>query len=174
MQPISINFAAIIADRQSFLDGARSFTLDGEDQPSTGRRLSMSIRWPVQGEEVDEGDLTIIEGTGDELYGTLSGGRASEVTDQDGNVGAANLDLLFDITGGEGQFSGATGTVRLAGTIAGEGDAAGGTYSGEGAILTAEISMAGSAAAPHKPTQAIPTGTPVTYQEPAIDAPDHG
>lgn len=155
------NFAGAIADRQSFLDGARQFTIEGEDQPPTGWRLSLAFRWPVQSEVVTEGDLTLTEPRGSVLLGTLSAGTAAEITDADGTVNAGQFDLTFDVTGGEGGFAEASGSVHVIGTLAGEGEGTGGSYEGEGVLLTVEMSIDGAEGIWNAPPEVTaPTPTP--------------
>ncbi len=168
----TINFAGAVTDRQSFLDGGRLFTIEAEEQPSAGWRLAMTFRWPVTSEAVDEGELTLVDPIGAELYATLTGGTAAEITDEEGNVGAGQIDLTFDVTGGEGGYAEATGTVSVTGTIAGEGEGTGGSMEGEpgeGALLTAQLAVEGEDPARvwrAAPTEDIPTGTPERFQEP--------
>jgi hypothetical protein len=158
MLRMQINFVGVITDRQSFLDGARQFMIEAEDQPATGWQMALAMRWPLETEQVEEGDLTLRDPSGAELTGSLMEGRASEFTDEDGNVNAVRVDLRFEVTGGEGGYAGASGSVRVHGTIAGEGEGTGGTYEGEGALLTAELDIQGEGdvwrAAPE---QRIPT-----------------
>lgn len=172
MRHLSINFTGVVTDRESLLNGRRNWVIEGEQQPSSGWRLSLSFQWPVQTEHVDEGDLTLIDPVDAELYAALTGGRASEVTDEEGNVNAGNIDLAFEVTGGEGGYADATGTARVTGTIAGEGPGSGGSYAsedGRGVILTVELAIEGEDDArvwDHAPTENIPTGTPQRFQEP--------
>lgn len=155
------NFTAVIADRQSFLDGGRQFTMEGEDQPPTGWRVMLSFRWPVQSEAVTEGDLTLVEPRGAALQGSLSAGRASEITDEEGNVNAGQFDFTFDVTGGEGGFQRATGTVHVTGTLAGQGEGTGGSFEGEGVLLTVEYTIEGAEGIWDAPPELIvPTGAP--------------
>jgi hypothetical protein len=170
-----INFAGVIADRQSFLDGARSFTIEAEDRPAIGWRMTLSFRWSPEedGERVEEGDLTLTDPRGNELYGSLSRGTAAEITDEEGGVAATHLDLTFVVTGGEGAYAAATGTVAVSGTIAGEGPGTGGSLEGEGALLTARLAIAGEDAAAaweYPPTEDIPSGPARRYQEPPPQA----
>jgi hypothetical protein len=141
MLRMQINFAGVIAERQSFLDGARQFTIEAEDQPSLGWRMTLAVRWPLESERVEEGDLTLTDPSGSELSGSLMEGSAAEITDEDGNVNAARVDLQYEVSGGEGGYANATGRVRVHGTIAGEGEGTGGTFEGEGALLTAELDV---------------------------------
>lgn len=143
MLRMQINFAGVIAERQSFLDGARQFTIEGEDQPSVGWRMTLALRWPLETEQVEEGDLMLIDPSGAELSGSLMQGDAAEITDEDGNVNAARVDLHFDVSGGDGGYANAAGRVRVHGTIAGEGQGTGGSFEGEGALLTAELEIDG-------------------------------
>lgn len=143
MQPASINFAGVITDRQSFLDTAREWTIEGDDQPPTGRRLLLSVRWTAASDRAEEGDLTLVDPPAGELYATLTSGTVVEVTDQDGEVAAAQLDLTFEVTGGDGSFAGVTGSVTLTGTIAGDGEGSGGSFEGGGALLTLRLSLEG-------------------------------
>lgn len=143
MLRIQISFAGVIAERQSFLDGARQFTIEAEDQPPMGWRMTLALRWPLETEQVEEGDLTLIDPTGAELSGSLIEGHAAEITDEDGNVNAARVDLRYEVTGGEGGYANAAGSVHVYGTIAGEGEGTGGSFEGEGALLTAELDIEG-------------------------------
>lgn len=145
MQAQVAEFVGVIVDRQSFLDGARHLTIEGEDRPPTGWQLSLSFRWSVQSEVVTEGDLSLTEPDGGELQASLATGRASEVTDEEGNVNAAQIDLTFMVSGGEGRFANAAGDLRLTGTIAGQGEGTGGAYEGEGVLLTMEWRVEGIA-----------------------------
>lgn len=171
MQHQSINFAGVVVDRQSFLDGARTFTIEAESQPATGWRLTLSFHWDVEGEAVDEGDLTLVDPIGAELYATLTRGTAAEITDAEGDVGAAQLDLTFDVTGGEGGYVSAAGAVSVTGTLAGQGSGTGGSMEGaplEVAQITVQIDVDGEqrGAVWQAPPEAnIPTGTPRRYQE---------
>lgn len=154
----SVNFAGAIADRQGYLDGARVYTIEGEGQPATGWRLALTVRWPIASERVEEGDLSLVEPGGAELTASLVTGAAAEITDEDGNVNAARLDLRFEVTGGEGGFAGATGTVRVHGTVAGEGEGTGGSFEGEGILLTAELDITGEGDVwRHPPERRIPS-----------------
>ena len=172
MPRFSINFSGAITDRESLLNGSRTYRIEAEDQPNAGWRLAMSFRWPVESEAVDEGDLTLVDPVGAELYGTLSGGTAAEITDQDGTAEAGQIDLQFDVTGGEGGYAAATGLIRVHGTIAGEGGGTGGSFEGEpgeAALLTVDLDVQGEYEGQvwqHPPTENIPTGTPQRYQEP--------
>jgi hypothetical protein len=141
---LTITFAGAIADQQRFLDGARVYTVEAEDQPATGWRLSLALRRPMVTERVEEGDLTLVEPGGGELSATLVEGTAAEIADEDGVVNAARIDLRFEVSGGEGGFAGAAGSVRVHGTISGEGEGAGVTYEGEGALLTADLEVEGA------------------------------
>jgi hypothetical protein len=165
---LAINFAAVIVEQETMLNGARTYTMEGEDQPSAGWRLTLTFRWPVQSESVDEGDLTLTDPTGAVISGGLAEGTAEEITDADGSVNAARIDLHFEFSGGDGAYASATGSARVSGTLAGQGEGTGGTYEGEGALLTAEIALDGveEAAWQHPPEQSIPTGTPQRYKEP--------
>lgn len=161
LQVLEINFAAVIVERQGYLDGGRLFVLEGEDQPAQGWRLSFSMRWPVATERVEEGDVTLSTPVGDELYGSLRAGTAAEITDEDGVVGAARLDLLYDVTGSEGAFGDAGGTVQLTGTLAGEGAGSGGSFAGEGALLTVRLELAGAPdLGAYQPATHVPPGAP--------------
>lgn len=169
MEPLTINFAGVIADHQRFLDGARSYTIEAENQPATGWRMALSFRWDVEDDAVDEGDLTLVDPVGAELYGTLTAGTAAEITDAGGDANAAQLDLTFEVTGGEGGYASAAGTVSVTGTIAGEGPGTGGSFEGEGALLTARISVSGAEEGRvwgRAPEADIPTGTPRRDGEP--------
>jgi hypothetical protein len=158
MLRVKVNFAGVITDRQSFLDGGRVYTIEAEDQPSIGWRMMLTMRWPMESGEVEEGDLSVTEPGGAELLGTLAGGTAEEITDEDGNPNAARLDLRFDVTGGEAGFAGASGSVLVHGTIAGEGEGTGGSFEGEGALLTAELDIDGEGDVwRHPPAEHIPS-----------------
>lgn len=157
LQVLDVNFAAVIVDRQGFLDGGRTYVLEGEGQPSQGWRIMCSVRWPMTSEQVREGDLMLVMPGGDELYGTLQSGTAAEITDDDGLVAAARLDLRFAITAGEGTLAAATGAALVTGTIAGEGEGTGGTFEGEGALLTVHLELEGVPdLTPHRPEAQIP------------------
>jgi hypothetical protein len=168
MQPLTIPFAGVITDRQSFLDGARVFTIEAEDQPSTGRRLTFSFRWPINREAVEEGDLSYLDASGAELFASLADGTAAEITDEHGEVNAGEIDLHFDVTGGEGSLANATGRASVTGTIAGQGAGTGGSFEGEGVLLTLQLSLSGVSddALTAAPEAHIPTGSPRRYQEP--------
>ncbi|MFN8559840.1 MAG: hypothetical protein U0531_21650 [Dehalococcoidia bacterium] len=159
MAQFSLNFSGVIVDRQSFLDGARSFVIEAEDQPALGWRLTLSFRWPVEeGGAVDEGDITLVDPSGAELYAAVRDGQADEITNEDGDVGAARFDLRAEVTGGEGGLARASGHIGVEGTIAGQGSGAGGSYEGEGVILTATIDVDGADALwSLPPTEDIPT-----------------
>ncbi|MBI2761653.1 MAG: hypothetical protein HYX51_09540 [Chloroflexi bacterium] len=165
---LTVNFAAAIVEQETLLNGARIYTLEGEDQPSTGRRLNLTFRWPVQSQSVDEGDITLADPTGAVINGVLVEGTAEEITDADGSVNAARIDLRFEVNGGDGTYASAEGSVRVSGTIAGEGAGTGGAYEGEGALLTADLVLEGvdETAWQHPPERNIPTGTPRRYHEP--------
>ena len=170
MPQVTVNFSGAVTDRQGFLDGARVFRIEAEDQPSTGWRLALSFRWPVETESVDEGEITMTDPLGGEFFGTLAEGSAAEITDEDGVPAAAQLDLRFEVTGGEGGYSDASGAVRVNGTLAGQGSGTGGSFEGdpgEAALLTAEIAVESEGVTwDRSPTENIPTGTPQRYQEP--------
>ena len=172
---MSVNFSGVISERQSFLDGARTLTIDAEDQSSLGWRLSFSFRRPRGTEAVDEGELALVDPLGAELIGTLNSGTAAEATDEDGVVEAEQLDLLFDVTYGEGGYAAASGTLRVTGTIAGQGSGTGGSFegaAGEGIMLTVEMDVSGAGAVWQAPSeQEIPTGVPRRDQQPDGDAP---
>lgn len=144
MQALSINFAGVVVERQSFLDGSRVFTIEGADQPALGWRVSLTFRWPVASEAVDEGDLTLVLPDGGEIYGSLSGGTAAEITDEMGEANAARFDLDFTVTGGEGAYDLASGRLRMTGTIAGEGAASDGALEGEGVLMTVDMWLEGT------------------------------
>ena len=172
MPNLTVHFDGAVVDRQSFLDGARTFTIEAEDKPSTGWRMNLSFHWDVEHESVDEGDLALVDPVGAELFAALAEGSAAEITDAEGNAGAAQIDLRFQVSGGEGGYVGATGTVRITGTLAGQGAGTGGSFEGEpgeAAMLTAEIAVEGGesgAVWEQRPAENIPTGTPQRYQEP--------
>jgi hypothetical protein len=164
MVHLSINVAAVITDRQSFLDGARLYTIEGEAQPATGWRMSLSLRWPMATERIEEADLALIEPGGAELSAALASGTAEEITDEDGVVGAVRLDLRFEARGGTAGFTDASGSVHVRGTIAGEGEATGGTFEGEGALLTVDLDIQGESGVwSRSPAQRIPTGPDAAF-----------
>ncbi len=166
MQALSVNFAGVIVERQSFLDGSRVFTIEGEDQPSLGWRISLTFRWPVASETVDEGDLTLIVPDGGEMYGSLEGGTAAEITDELGEANAARFDLDFATAGGEGPYESVSGRLRVTGTIAGEGAGTGGSLEGEGVLMTVEMWLEGVPdLSRFRPTAGIPTGQPAPETE---------
>ena len=175
MPHVTINFSGAVTDRQSFLDGGRTSAIEAEDQPSAGWRMGLNLRWPVETEEVNEGDLTLVDPLGAELYATLTAGTVAEITDEEGNADAAQIDLRFEVTGGDGGYAGAAGAVHVTGTLAGQGAGTGGSFEGEAgevALLTAEIAVEGAGEVwQHPPTENIPTGTPQRYQEPGGDEP---
>jgi hypothetical protein len=161
MQALSVNFAGVIVDRQSFLDGSRVFTIEAEDRPSQGWRLMLTFRWPVVSEDVDEGDLTLVVPDGGEIYGTLAGGTATEITNEVEESTAARFDLDFAVSGGDGPYEQVSGRLRVTGTIAGEGVGTGGSLEGEGALITVEMWLEGAPdLSRFRPTAAIPTGQP--------------
>lgn len=167
MQALSVNFTGVIVDRQSFLDGSRVFTIDAEGQPSLGWRLTLTFRWPVVSEDVDEGDLTLFVPDGGEIYGTLAGGTAAEITDEMGESAAARFDLDFAVSGGDGLYEQASGRLWVTGTITGEGTGTGGSLEGEGVLMTVEMWLEGVPdLSRFRPTATIPTGQPA----PEIDA----
>jgi hypothetical protein len=166
MQTLSVDFAGLIVDRQSFLDGSRIFTIEGEDQPSVGWRLSLTFRWPVASEDVDEGDLTLVLPDGGEIYGSLIGGRAAEITEELGDTNAARFDLDFGVTGGDGPYERVSGRLHVTGAIAGGGVGADIPLADEGVLLTVEMWLEGAPdLSRFRPTAEIPTGQPA----PGID-----
>ncbi len=147
MAHTSINLTGALTDRESLVNGSRTYRVEGEDNSGAGWRLVMSFRWPVQSEAVDEGDVTVVDPAGGELYGTLSDGTAAELTDQDGEVEAARIDLQFDVTGGDGSYASASGRIHVTGTIAGQGGGTGGSFEGEpgeASMLTADLDIEGA------------------------------
>jgi hypothetical protein len=161
MQALSVNFVGAIVERQSFLDGSRVFTIEGEDQPSVGWRVSFTFRWPVATEDVDEGDLTLVLPDNGEIYGSLTGGTAAEVTDELGETNAARFELDFGVTGGDGPYERVSGRLRVTGTIAGEEAGTDTPLEGEGVLLTVEMWLEGAPdLSRFLSTAAIPTGRP--------------
>jgi hypothetical protein len=161
MQALNVTFVGAIVERQSFLDGSRVFTIEGEDQPSLGWRVSLTFRWPVAAEDVDEGDLTLVLPDGGEIYGSLTGGTAAEVTDELGETNAARFELDFGVTGGDGPYARVSGRLHVRGTIAGEGAGTAGSFEGEGVLLTVEMWLEGAPdLSRFHSTTAIPTSRP--------------
>ena len=121
--------AASVAER-----GGRTLVLRGESTP-VGWRLE--LRLDLDGaESADDGTLSLTTPAGATVTATLEGGRFSPVTDGDGQIAAAQFDLTFVASDDSDAAALPAGTIRVNGTLAGEGAASGGSYTGQGALLT--------------------------------------
>lgn len=117
-----LSFDGAVVDRQSYLDGTRELAIEGEaaqQGPAEPWLLTLTLRWPKD-EAPDEGDLAITGPDSAALYGGLESGTVDEALDDAGDS-VLELALTFTIASAEGSFGGLSGTVRVTGTIVGDG-----------------------------------------------------
>jgi hypothetical protein len=116
-----LTFDCAVVDDQSFLDGTRELTLEGEASEPGPRRPGShaTLRWPKD-EAPDEGDLAVTGAEDATLYAGLEGGTIEEGTDDAGDS-VLELALSFTIASAEGSLAGLSGSARVDGTIVGGG-----------------------------------------------------
>ena len=118
-----LDFEGAVVDEQAYLDGTREYTIDAEGPPGTAApwRLTLSFRWPKESDApLEEGDLTLADPDGSELYAALRGGTAESAFDEETEAASVRFDLTFEIGSGEGTYAGSSGDARVLGTLLGE------------------------------------------------------
>ena len=114
-------FAGVITDQQTFLDGTREFALAAATEDGSNWQLTLTFRWPKDAAGgPDEGDLTLVDASGGELFATLATGVARESTDDDLGADLIRIDLSFTVASAEGTLAGSPGAVRVTGTLIGD------------------------------------------------------
>ena len=115
---LDIQFRGDVVERQELLNGTETVTIDGSSVDSAsgdGWTIVCSFSWNLGIlEHPSEGDLTLSDGMGNELFCSLATTRVRET-----DLGHA-FDLGFEIDGGAGRFADAAGEVALAGTLTGD------------------------------------------------------
>ena len=119
---ITLEFAGAVVDEQAYLDGTREYAIEAESEGSADAaapwRLTLTFRWPKEEDAaLEEGDLTLIDPTGSDLYAALRAGTAASVFDEETGAEAVQLDLRFEVNSGEGSLAAGSGVVHLAGTL---------------------------------------------------------
>jgi hypothetical protein len=115
-----LTFDCAVIDAQSYLDGARELTLEGEAADQSGEHpwlITLTLRWPKD-EAPDEADVSLTRADGAALYAGLQDGTIVESSDDSGDT-LLELALTFRIASGEGRLAESSGELRLEGTIAG-------------------------------------------------------
>lgn len=118
--PMRLTFDCAVIDTQSYLDGTRELTLEGETSGGTADvpwQMTLTLRWPKD-EAPDDGDLSLTRADGAALYAGLRQGTVSERADESGDT-LLELTLAFDVASAEGSLVGTGGGVKISGTIAG-------------------------------------------------------
>lgn len=116
---IEIEAAGEIAERQELLNGTETVSLEGESADGSWA-LSGLVTWNIGlVSNTGEGDITLTNDDGSELFGTLVRGDVSEIAAGDaGSDGGHAMRLEYEIDGGSGDFEAATGTCTALGTLA--------------------------------------------------------
>lgn len=80
-------------------------------------RLQAQFGPGASGGAADNGSMVLTGPTGGSLLSELQSGAPTVFTDESGDLRASTIDLVFAVREGEGRFEGATGTVRLYGSL---------------------------------------------------------
>ena len=119
-----VRFEGQVIDRQTLLDGTREFSIDAAGGPEDGGhgwQATLTFRWPKEAvDALDEGDLSLTAPGGSSLYGTLRGGTADDVYDEDTASEVIRLALDFEVRSGDGAFAGSGGSARVSGDLLGD------------------------------------------------------
>jgi hypothetical protein len=111
---LRVEISGDIVDRQELLNGTRSVDLEGTSDDGSWR-LSGSFSWNLGLLDfAGEGDVTLVDRDGDEIFGTLRNARVEESTL---DTGGQRFDLEYEIDGGSGLFSAARGSARARGSL---------------------------------------------------------
>lgn len=110
----SLEITGDILERSELLNGTESVTLHGK---SDDRRWELSgmLSWNLGlVDYAGEGDLTLVRDDGAELYGTVLTARARQ------HEGDWQFEAEYEIDGGAGPFSAASGRASAIGELAGD------------------------------------------------------
>ncbi len=115
-----IDISGDVVEWQDLLNGTCIATLEGAS-PDGQWTLSGSVSWNSRsGSQAVEGDITLTQGDGAELFGTLTDGEVAEVGEQDAIDAGYAMRLQYEIDGGSGEFASATGTAAGQGSLSRE------------------------------------------------------
>jgi hypothetical protein len=113
-----LDLALEVTEEQRLLNGARYLTLEGESS-GQGEAWSAVLNFgqPKEpGAPLLEADLNLSRGDA-EVFASLVEGRVEPAAEDLSGADGESVELLLRIEGGEGGFSSALGSIRLAGML---------------------------------------------------------
>jgi hypothetical protein len=106
-----------IVERQELLNGTQTITIEGASDDGAWTLVG-SISWNRGLKDyAGEGDLTLTRG-GDEIFATLTNAEVRDAPDD--ATADHSLALEYDVDGGAGTFSDASGRAQATGWLAGD------------------------------------------------------
>lgn len=118
MEAIEVDIGGDVVERQELLNGMQILTLEGASADGAWTLVG-GLSWNIGLRALPpEGDITLSHDNGDELFGTLAGGDVREAAAAD--EADYTLALEYEVDGGEGAYSGASGRLQVAGMLFGD------------------------------------------------------
>jgi hypothetical protein len=116
---LEIAFDGDVVDRLELLNGTQSVDIEGADA-NAGWTLASGFSWNLGLIDfAGEGDLALTRNDGAEIFGVVARARVHEGLSEGAPDAGFAFDIEYEIDGGSGEFEGARGTARAAGTLAG-------------------------------------------------------
>lgn len=104
-----------VVERQELLNGTQIVTLEGRSADGKWEMTGL-LAWSMRSGEALEGDITLSEQGGAEIFATLVSGA---VADAGEGSGAHDFRLDYEIDGGSAAFSEASGSIVGMGAVEG-------------------------------------------------------
>jgi hypothetical protein len=118
MEPVEVDIAGDVVERQELLNGMQILTLEGASDDGAWTLVG-GLSWNIGLRALPpEGDITLSHNGGDELFGTLARGEVHEAEAADEADYAFALE--YEVDGGEGVYAGASGRLRVEGVLFGD------------------------------------------------------
>lgn len=113
---LDLQITGDIVERQDLLNGTRILTIEGRTADG-GWTLAGGLAWNIGRTGAPaEGDITLTNAAGDEIFATLAAGGVREAGDGDDSADAL-LALEYDVDGGSGAFASASGWLLAQGAV---------------------------------------------------------